>query len=68
MVAVYVYDFDQLIGQEVPEALWWHIADDSPYIAEFDFLTSATFGYPAMRQLKFNPRAYGVLTVEIPQW
>jgi hypothetical protein len=66
VVYVYARQFDTLIGQEVPPELWWNIADDSPYITDFDYLTSAIDGYPTIHQTKFNPRAYHALIVELP--
>ncbi|MFN8516121.1 MAG: hypothetical protein U0232_32720 [Thermomicrobiales bacterium] len=66
VINVYARQFDTLIGLEVPQELWWNIADDSPYVTDVDYLTSAIDGYPEIRQTKFNPRAYHALIVELP--
>lgn len=64
---VYVRDFDQLNGREIEPNLWWNIADESPYITDYDYLTSSVFGYEAIHQRKFNPRAYHALVIAVPR-
>lgn len=66
MVKVYARDFARLIGQEVSSEYWWRIPEDSPLVADFDYLTAPIVGYPTIRQVKFNPRAYHALIVEMP--
>jgi hypothetical protein len=66
VVEVYARDFARLIGQEVESPLWWGIPDDSSLITDFDYLTAPIAGYAPARQVKFNPRAYRALTVEMP--
>jgi len=65
VVNIYGHNFAQLTGQEVAPAWWWRIADDSPLITDFDYLTAQVVGYPDSRQIKFNPRAYHTLAAEI---
>jgi hypothetical protein len=66
VVYVYARDFDQLGGLGVPVAQWWTIADDSPFITDCDYLTAAIYGYPGVGQIKFKPRAYHALAIEVP--
>lgn len=63
IIRVHARDFARLQGQEVPRSLWWTIADDSPLITRFDYLTAPVAGFESARQVKFNPRAYGALTL-----
>lgn len=63
VLKVYAHNFRQMEGREVPSRLWWDIPADSPYIQDFDYLTAEVTGYEPVRQIKFNPRAYGALTV-----
>ncbi len=63
VLRVYARDFSQLRGMEVPTRLWWAIPDDSPYVTDFDYLTAPITGYEPVRQIKFNPRAYGAASV-----
>ena len=59
----YARNFERMQGEEVPEPLWWNIPDDSPYVTDFDYLTAPITGFEPVRQVKFNPRAYGSLSV-----
>lgn len=63
IVSVFVHDFEALQGREVPRRLWWRIAEDSPWITDYDYLEASIEGFEPVRQIKFNPRAYGLLLV-----
>lgn len=67
VLEVHVRGFGALVGEEVQERWWWRIADDDRHVTDFDYLTAPIVGYPLVRQIKFNPRALGALTVEIPR-
>ena len=60
---VYARNFEQMTKARVPRRLWWNIPDDSPYVTDFDYLTAPITGFEPVRQVKFNPRVYGSLSV-----
>ena len=63
VLEVHARNFGEMVGRGVPRRSWWAVAANSPYITGFDYLTAPIAGFEPVRQVKFNPRAYGALRV-----